>query len=715
MQPWIPLDIAGLLTFLAVGSAVVAQHPRRPLNRSFAGMSLAFSLVAAGSLVRSSSPTLAAARLGTFVLQLGLALVPIVVLHFSMLCASLKGAGLALVRAVDAATCCVMSAAAAVDYAAGTGWVVHMTRTPEGYGPIRHGPVGVAYAVVFTLSLVYTVVRASRRHRAAAGLQRIQLQIYLAGFVVFLVGGILAVSFISAPIALLTLIAWYLAMAYAITRYQFLDVQIVVRLGVVYALATGILLAAYAGAVVACTVVFGRLVPTDGLAFPLVGILAVALGFNPLRARVQSLVDRAFFRRQLDIRGALEAFASKTTQVTRVTDLRTVLAETFAPTLHPSRLLLFVRDEPSQPSEAAGYRCAPAVGRDGDAAPLGSSDPLVDWCAKARRPLAREELLWTLEARTASPAEETLERRLLGRLDALGADLVVPLVRRADLVAILLLGPKRSETPYRRGEIAFVSAVAAQTAVILQNLQLHEAARGMEKKLHEADKLAVIGALSSQIAHEFRGPLSVIRTYIRLVPEKYADADFRERLMQCVDPEVARMERILYTFLRGASGRPAKAEAVRISDVAEATLDFFTEDLSRRRIAVARDWNGRIPTLTGDPDQLRQVFQNLVMNAMQAMPGGGRLDVRIRASADTLRVEVADTGLGFPPDQMEHLFRPFATTKAAGTGLGLAITRRIVEDHHGMVRVENRPNGGATFVLEFPLRPPAGEPETTPA
>lgn len=710
MDLWVPVEIASLLAFVTVGGAVVLRHPRRPLNRSFGAMSFAFLLVAAGAFVRSSSPFLADARLGTLVLQLGLALIPFLVLHFSALCASLEGAGLGLVRAVDHAAFWAMAAAAAWDYAAGTSLVVQLAPTAEGLRPIRHGPVGTAYFTVFALSHVYTIVRTSLRHRAAVGLQRIQLQIYLAGFVVFLVGGILAVSFISAVTALVTLIVWYLAMAYAITRYQFLDIQVVVRLGVVYAVVTGVLLVAYAGVVSACTLCFGRVVSPDALVFPLVGILAVALGFDPLRTRVQSLVDRAFFRQQLDARTALQAFASKVARVTRTTELQTVLHETYVPTLHPRGLWFFVRAEASEAGAETRYRCLPALGWSDAPSPLDPADPLADWCAKARRPLAREELLWMLESRAAAPTADAPERRLLARLDALGADLVVPLVHQADLLAILLLGPKRSETPYRRGEIAFASAVSAQAALALQNLWLHAEARGLEKRLYEADKLATLGALASEIAHEIRNPLTVIRTYVRLLPEKFADPGFRERLLRLVGPEIERMDGILSNVLRGAAGRRVKAEAVRLPEIAAATLDFFAEDLSRRRVAVERDWNGQVPALLGDADQLRQVFQNLVTNAAQAMPGGGQLGMRIASAPDKVRVEVSDTGPGIAPDEIASLFRPFATTKPAGTGLGLAITRRIVLEHGGSIRVESRPGGGATFVLEFPLEPPAERP-----
>jgi signal transduction histidine kinase len=335
---------------------------------------------------------------------------------------------------------------------------------------------------------------------------------------------------------------------------------------------------------------------------------------------------------------------------------------------------------------------------------LASDDPLVAWCRASRRPCVRAELAWTVEGRAPSAVPDAdPDRRALDTLDRLDADVACLLIREDDLLGLLALGPKRSELPYRAGEVAFIGALAAQAAVTLQAIRLHEAARALEKDLHEADKFASLGAVASEIAHEIRNPLSVVKTYVQLLPQKQGDPRFLGRFQERVVPEITRVEGILSNLLDGASGRRTAFASVSLAEVAAATLDFFEEDLARRRIAAVRDWNGAAPALNGDAGQLRQVFQNLILNAIQAMPQGGRLRVGVRADGGVLRVEVADTGPGIPPDQLPLLFRPFATTKPAGTGLGLAISRRIVGEHGGTLQVESRAGEGSVFVIEFPV------------
>lgn len=703
MTPGILVQVAAILTFLGVGLFVLTRDPRRPLYRSFAVMSLAFLLHAVGMLTRAAAATLPEALIGTLVLQFGLALIPVSIVDFTARFIAFDHAALSFFRSVGRGALAVMTAASLCDYFAATQLVAVVEPTPSGFLPVRHGPVGLAYTVVVAVSFLYSVGLSAIRYSRSTGRQRAQLQFYLMGFGVAVAGCLVAVYLMRPFSAMASLLFWYVCIAYAITRYQFLDIQVVVRLGTVYASVGAILLAMYAGLVAACTTVFGRYVAADSLVFPLIAIATVALCFDPLRGRVQALFDRAFFRQQFDIRAALEGFSSAATRVARESDLHALVTRTLVPTLVPQSFRMYVRSDPATPDGRVSYRAVAPPDAGEIPAALDADDPLVGGCRAAPRPLLREQLRWMLERRTDPAGEPGDARKVLARLDALGVDLALPLGGREELLGLVTLGPKRAGIPYRAGEIAFASSVAAQAAVALQNIRLHAASRRLEQELHQADKLASLGALVSEIAHEVRNPLSVVKTYFRLIPEKFEDPAFRERLLQRVTPEIDRVDGILSDLLRGVSGRRVPRVEVRLTDVADATLDFLSEDFARHRVAPERDWNGQVPALVGDPGQLRQVFHNLVLNAVQAMPGGGRLRVRIRAEGDVLRVEVSDTGIGIPADRIPALFRPFASTKPGGAGLGLAISRRIVQEHDGTIQVESRPGEGATFVLEFPL------------
>jgi two-component system, sporulation sensor kinase E len=142
---------------------------------------------------------------------------------------------------------------------------------------------------------------------------------------------------------------------------------------------------------------------------------------------------------------------------------------------------------------------------------------------------------------------------------------------------------------------------------------------------------------------------------------------------------------------------------VRLIDIASETLDFFSEEFAKHRIVAERDWSDRIPAFVGDPARMRQVFQNLVQNAVHSMPEGGKIRIAIQRIDGTVQVELIDTGHGIPPEQIPTLFKPFSSTKRGGTGLGLMISKKIVQEHSGTIRVDSKLGEGTKFTIQIPV------------
>jgi signal transduction histidine kinase len=163
------------------------------------------------------------------------------------------------------------------------------------------------------------------------------------------------------------------------------------------------------------------------------------------------------------------------------------------------------------------------------------------------------------------------------------------------------------------------------------------------------------------------------------------------------------MERSLQTFLDFARPPRAERRPVDLATVLGAVVGLTHGRAEKQRVATRVENTAGPVTLTADPAHLQQVFVNLVLNALDAMPAGGTLTVATRRRDAFVEVEVADTGPGIPRDMLPRLFQPFASSKATGLGLGLVISRRIVEDHGGTIHGENRPGGGACFVVRLPL------------
>jgi signal transduction histidine kinase len=224
-----------------------------------------------------------------------------------------------------------------------------------------------------------------------------------------------------------------------------------------------------------------------------------------------------------------------------------------------------------------------------------------------------------------------------------------------------------------------------------------------EREVARAEQLAAVGQLAACVGHEIRNPL----TSIKMLVQTALEGEDRPRLntedLQVIEGEIRRMERSLQTFLEFA--RPPKPErrAVDLLAVVDTVFGLVRGRAEKQRVVTTVDApHGRV-TLTADAAQLQQVLVNLTLNALDAMPTGGTLSVRIRTSRDQVVVEVSDTGPGVSRNLIPRLFLPFVTTKETGLGLGLVISRRIVEDHGGTIGAANRPNGGATFVVRLPV------------
>jgi two-component system sensor histidine kinase HydH len=222
------------------------------------------------------------------------------------------------------------------------------------------------------------------------------------------------------------------------------------------------------------------------------------------------------------------------------------------------------------------------------------------------------------------------------------------------------------------------------------------------------DRLVSLGELSAYVAHEIRNPLTGIRTTVQFVSSKLKPNDARREDLDDVIKELDRIEQIitgLLLFARPQSGRPTLTS---VHGVIEKTLAGIELHLADAGVAIERDLAEDLPEVWLDPDLIHQVFLNLCLNAIQAMPTGGTLKVttgvrRYRTRRSFVDVSFTDSGVGIPREAMEKIFDPFFTTRSMGTGLGLSISLQIIRDHGGVITARNNSGGGATFRVSFPL------------
>jgi signal transduction histidine kinase len=230
------------------------------------------------------------------------------------------------------------------------------------------------------------------------------------------------------------------------------------------------------------------------------------------------------------------------------------------------------------------------------------------------------------------------------------------------------------------------------------------------------DRLVSLGELSAYVAHEIRNPLTGIRTTVQFVASKFKPRDPRREDLDDVIKELDRIEQIITGLLLFARPPQARPQPCDMHQVLERTLDLMELQLSDAQVVVVREFMEDLPLVEVDPDLMQQVFLNLCLNAVQAMPEGGTLTIasgvrRYRTRRSLVDVSIKDTGVGIPRDLMEKIFDPFFTTRSMGTGLGLPISVQIVRDTGGVVTAKNNAGGGATLRVSLPL--PAEPPGKT--
>jgi len=236
----------------------------------------------------------------------------------------------------------------------------------------------------------------------------------------------------------------------------------------------------------------------------------------------------------------------------------------------------------------------------------------------------------------------------------------------------------------------------------------------LEREKNRAERLASFGSLASGVAHEIKNPLVAIRTFAELLPERFADVDFRDDFSKVVVREIDRIDNLV-ARLRGIASAPQlQTGSVNLRQSISDTLKLLRGQLEQSRTTVRYAIEDEAPFVTIEDDQLKQLFLNILQNALEAMGHGGELSIRVARTQSSgsawILVEVSDTGPGMPESVKTHVFDPFFTTKPTGSGLGLAICRSIVDAHRGTIRAENNSNSsGTTIIVELPAADTAAE------
>lgn len=269
---------------------------------------------------------------------------------------------------------------------------------------------------------------------------------------------------------------------------------------------------------------------------------------------------------------------------------------------------------------------------------------------------------------------------------------------------------------FDENDLWLLNYMAGSVAIALENARLYTELSAFARKLErsqaqliQAEKLAAMGRLAASIAHEINNPLQAIHNCLHLTLKKPLSEEKKTRYLGMAQEEVERLITIVQRMLEFYRPSREGMAPADVHTIIEKVLALSSKRLQHSKITVTKKLTSNLPTVNAVSDQLRQVFLNLVINAIEAMPQGGELciETKLCEDRDALSVAFTDTGVGLSEKERENIFEPFFTTKATGTGLGLSVSYGIIERHGGRIEVQSEPGKGATFTVYLPLNSPA--------
>ena len=533
--------------------------------------------------------------------------------------------------------------------------------------------------------------------RSAEPNTRLKLKFWLLGLVIALPLGLTnllpAYGVPIYPLGNLGSAVWAAIVAYAIVRHRLMDIDVVLTKSIAYAGVAVIVL----GPTFAMLMEMERLefgVASYGFSVATVGLLViVGLLFPPLRARAEMSLARGLFREKYEGRTALTNFAHA---VVRILDRERLIGEfcdTLVGVFRLRRIALFLRE-----GLRGRFELQRSFGGPPSTTSYGGEDPLIRWLAVRGEPVLREEAL--------DEAGES-NRSLRAAFEADGWEVIVPLVSGNFLIGFAGLGRRQGRQAFGARDLSILTNVGIEASIAFENARLYAEVRRSQEIISRAGRLSALGTLAAGIAHEIRNPLVSIQTFFQLAPERLNDEEFMTSFLRLAEAEVQRITSLINELLTFSKSGAANVRQVDIREILERTITLIQPQAKTQRVNLSITPLGDAILILVDPDQMLQVLLNIVLNAIQATPGGGSVTIETRRAANEqgefCQIEVRDTGAGIPEHLREAIFNPFFTTKDKGTGLGLAIAHRIVAESGGFIVVDSREGAGTRFLINVPL------------
>ncbi len=489
-----------------------------------------------------------------------------------------------------------------------------------------------------------------------------------------------------------------LIVAYSIVQHRLMDVSIFMAKGLSYILSLVILAIPSFFLVSALEDSYHQRIELSFvIILILIGAAAIIL-FHFIIKGVETAMHRIIVRDKYKYHEILNEFSRSLVTIVDLNRLLQMLADTIENSMGVKTISVFLHDPEKETFNVALVRGF------ADPEAIKVSDPGIQYLQEKKEAVLRSEL----EEASQGPMGEGL-LKILGRLKA---EVCLPLIYSNRLIGFISLGPRAPKSIYYTEDLNLLNSLANQVAIAIENANLYENLKRSQGIMRRADRLASLGTLIASLAHEIRNPLVSIKTFTQLLPERIDDEEFRNYFLRVASGEIDRLTGLineLLGFARPSEPRPQGEDINALIDKMEVLV---STEARKKNVTLSKRYASDLPQVKVDAEQIKQVLLNILLNAIQAIKGDGQIWIETRLAQvpieekneGFIQVEIRDTGVGIPKENLERIFDPFFSTRPDGSGLGLAISHQIIHEHGGFINVDSQVGKGTSFKVHLPLK-----------
>ena len=567
----------------------------------------------------------------------------------------------------------------------------------------RYGPLHPLFSFYFLAYFITAFVYLIRNFRAATGIGRLQIKYCFLGVFItalFTISTNLILPLLGSsrfstvgPAFTVIMVAF---LTYSIVRHRLLDISFVLKKGTTYSFLVLFIIFPSVGLIIVCEAAFFHRIDVWFTTVSSLVVLFATILFSRLKPPTERAVEQMLFRSRYDYKDTLSKFSKALVTILDLRSLCGRILETVTEAMGVEKASLVLLNE-----EKGGYFLQESKNVDLPQRTLPKGDALSRYLQSLGEIVVREEL--------AKGAHLPELRTVVERMTALGAEVTIPLVSKGRLIGMINLSHKFTKDIYSHEDIELLTTLANQAAIAIENARLYEDLKRSKSYIRRADRLASLGTLTAGLAHEIRNPLVAIKTFTQLLPERIEDEEFRNHFLQIASDEVNRISSLINELLEFARPSKPNFESEDLNAILDGMILLVSTESKKKHIQVVKEYGADLPQIPIDREQMKQVFLNILLNAIDATPEEGMIFVRTRSFTKLngegfIQIEFKDNGCGIPKENLEEIFTPFFTTKSKGSGLGLPISNQIVQDHKGYIDVESEPGKGTSFFVNLPVK-----------